>query len=218
METQKTRIIGITLVMISVASVIACAGVISHYNNVTENPNNDSFCQSYPPITQEELTAGWYYGQLNQKKPGTPDTWLHKGEGTKSAMWFNPTILGYMYEQSEDPDDSIVLEFQGDCCDNVNVDPWNQSQLGISEITWIDETTVYVMAYVSTNCAEWIEGAGFYIYNDTIHLVYYVGNGGVMAHCICVHSLSFTLRNLEPKEYKFGLEPMSIDHPTMIIQ
>ncbi len=54
---------------------------------------SDIFNHNGPPITQEELTNGWYYGELNQKKPGTPDNWLHKNEGTRSAMWFDPDLL-----------------------------------------------------------------------------------------------------------------------------
>jgi len=42
-------------------------------------------------ITQAELEQGWYYGTLRQKKPGTPDNWIHSGEGYKSASWFAPS-------------------------------------------------------------------------------------------------------------------------------
>ncbi|MBN1386041.1 hypothetical protein JW968_03635 [Candidatus Woesearchaeota archaeon] len=42
---------------------------------------------SAPEITSQELQQGWYYGALDQKKPGTPDTWVHVGDGTRSAMW-----------------------------------------------------------------------------------------------------------------------------------
>lgn len=38
-------------------------------------------------ITQQELERGWYWGNLNQKKPGTPDDWIHELEGTRSACW-----------------------------------------------------------------------------------------------------------------------------------
>jgi len=93
MKTKKTKIIGITLVMILVVSIIVCAGIISYYRNVSENLNDDSFCQDCPEISQEELAAGWYWGFIDQKKPGTPDNWLHRGEGTKSAMWFDPNLI-----------------------------------------------------------------------------------------------------------------------------
>ena len=57
-------------------------------------------------ITQRELDQGWYYGELNQKKFGTPDSWIHSGEGTKSSMWHRPETEtsqinkeGYITEQ-----------------------------------------------------------------------------------------------------------------------
>ena len=40
-----------------------------------------------PAITEKELECGSYYGGYNQKKPGTPDDWIHSGEGTRSALW-----------------------------------------------------------------------------------------------------------------------------------
>jgi len=92
MSTPNTKIIKIPVLVISVALLLVCAGIISfHY--VSERFHNDSYCQNCPPITQEELDAGWYYGFIDQKKPGTPDTWLHKGEGTRSAMWFDPDLV-----------------------------------------------------------------------------------------------------------------------------
>lgn len=122
--------------------------------------------------------------------------------------------LGDINKESENSSSSIVLGFHANCCGDVGFDPYNQSQLGIVEITWIDETTVHVIVYDSLNCAYWIEGAGFYIYNDTIHLVYYVGTTDPwVADCVCPHVLSFTLRNLEPIEYKFESEPVFINHP-----
>ncbi len=147
MITKKTRNIRKKLLIITVVSILACAGIISYYNNISEKPNNSSICQTCSDvtqeeidtgwywgfidqkkpgtadtwihvsgdslsamwvdpnlisdivcqtcsdITQEEINVGWYYGQLNQKKPGTPDMWLHKGEGTKSAKWFDPSLI-----------------------------------------------------------------------------------------------------------------------------
>lgn len=93
MKSKKTKIIGITLVVISVASVLACAGIISYYGNVSENLNDDSFCQDCPEITQEELDADWYWGFIDQKKPGTPDTWIHVGGDSLSAMWVDPNHI-----------------------------------------------------------------------------------------------------------------------------
>lgn len=41
-------------------------------------------------FTDADLKQGWYWGDKNQKKPGTPSTWLLSGDGTRSATWYNP--------------------------------------------------------------------------------------------------------------------------------
>lgn len=41
-------------------------------------------------FTTEDLVKGWYYGDLNQKKIGTPKSWTLKDSGTRSAMWYAP--------------------------------------------------------------------------------------------------------------------------------
>jgi len=44
-------------------------------------------------MTTTELDQGWYYGSFSQKKLGTPTTWTHSGEGTKSAKWSAPATV-----------------------------------------------------------------------------------------------------------------------------
>ena len=38
-------------------------------------------------ISAAELQRGWYYGDRDQKKPGTPMTWILVNSGSRSAMW-----------------------------------------------------------------------------------------------------------------------------------
>ena len=106
----------------------------------------------------------------------------------------------------------FVLEFDNDCCDDVYVEPYNQSQLGIKEIIWLDNSTVSITAFVSINCAAWIEGAGFRIHNNTIYLVYYVGIGPYSAICNCAQGLNFTLKNLDHSDYNFELERTTTEY------
>lgn len=40
-----------------------------------------------PNLTQEELMRGWYYGDCDEKRAGTPDTWFLVNSGTRAAMW-----------------------------------------------------------------------------------------------------------------------------------
>ena len=93
MKKQKTKIITITGVIIAITSIAVSTGILYLYRNEFDNNNKDSFCQDCPPITNEELAAGWYFGFINQKKPGTPAAWVHVGEDTMSARWVNPDIL-----------------------------------------------------------------------------------------------------------------------------
>jgi len=48
--------------------------------------------QVIPSITDRELKLGWYWGEKNQKKPDTPDSWVHSLEGTRSACWHDPKV------------------------------------------------------------------------------------------------------------------------------
>ncbi|MFH0833799.1 MAG: hypothetical protein V2A63_00205 [Patescibacteria group bacterium] len=41
-------------------------------------------------ISAAELQRGWYYGDREQKKPGTPATWILVDSGTRAAMWRRP--------------------------------------------------------------------------------------------------------------------------------
>ncbi len=58
------------------------------------------FSETSSQITQPELNKGWYWGSLDQKKPGTPDDWIHTAEGRRSASWriIEDTMYGPGYE------------------------------------------------------------------------------------------------------------------------
>ena len=45
-----------------------------------------------PPITQDQLNNGWYRGNANQKKPGTPKDWIFREAG-RSSCWHKPNNL-----------------------------------------------------------------------------------------------------------------------------
>ncbi len=54
-----------------------------------------------PVIITEEIERGWYYGKKNEKKVGTPDSWIWLDEGFKSR-WISPNALGDIGYQSTD--------------------------------------------------------------------------------------------------------------------
>jgi len=56
-----------------------------------DGENDDSDDSDIIPIfSGADEARGWYWGDLNQKKTGMPDSWLHSGEGTRSAQWYDP--------------------------------------------------------------------------------------------------------------------------------
>ncbi|MBN2095866.1 hypothetical protein JW752_00505 [Candidatus Peregrinibacteria bacterium] len=44
-----------------------------------------------PVITGEEIERGWYYGKKEEKKIGTPSSWIWTDEGFKSR-WISPNV------------------------------------------------------------------------------------------------------------------------------
>lgn len=48
------------------------------------------------PISDTELSLGWYYGSGNQKKPNTPDDWIYTDAGRSSCWHYPGTQCGYL--------------------------------------------------------------------------------------------------------------------------
>lgn len=56
-----------------------------------QEPEEETYYE-IEPISECELIRGWYYWEdSNSKKPGTPEDWVHANEGTRSAMWSDPS-------------------------------------------------------------------------------------------------------------------------------
>lgn len=52
----------------------------------TSGPEPDN---TTPAILQDELQRGWYWGFVDQKKPGTPDAWVFSDSG-RNSCWHVP--------------------------------------------------------------------------------------------------------------------------------
>jgi len=48
--------------------------------------------KTLPSVSKIEMENGWYWGNLDQKKLGTPLDWIHQNEGTRSAKWLKPSL------------------------------------------------------------------------------------------------------------------------------
>jgi len=52
----------------------------------------DGSTYGIPQFGSEDKVRGWYYGSKEQKRSGTPEFWIHRGEGTRSAQWYDPNM------------------------------------------------------------------------------------------------------------------------------
>ncbi|KYK29210.1 MAG: hypothetical protein HXS48_01805 [Theionarchaea archaeon] len=96
------------------------------------------------------------------------------------------------------------LEFSAGPCDE-SIDAYTED-LGVKEVTWIDDTTLVVTVLVGINCAEEIEGGDFRIVGNTIILQFTSPQCETCTFCVCAHELTYKFTNLEKKEYQFELE------------
>ena len=99
------------------------------------------------------------------------------------------------------------LKFSAGPCDET-IDPYT-SNLGVKDVTWIDDTTLEVTAYVNINCAEEIKGGSFEIYGSRIVLVYNSPQCETCTFCLCAHKLTYRFTDLEKEEYIFELKRIS---------
>lgn len=96
----------------------------------------------------------------------------------------------------------VELEFSvGEC----ETGPF-ETEEGVQETTWLDDTTLEVKVYVIINCAEEIESGSYELINDTITLRYTCPECEECVKCLCGHELTYTFTHLEHKEYQFEIE------------
>lgn len=78
------------LVFLTLGAGAASAQTVSSLTGT--DPATVGESNSTPAFTEADLKQGWYYGDTNQKKPGTPVSWVLRNTGTRSAQWYNPAI------------------------------------------------------------------------------------------------------------------------------
>ena len=97
------------------------------------------------------------------------------------------------------------LEFSSTPCDQ-EVNPYEQSGLGVRKLEWLDETTLQVQVYVSVNCAEEIEKGDYEIANNKIILKYISPKCTLCVKCMCARRLIYKFTGIEKKDYQFEVE------------
>jgi len=121
-------------------------------------PTNESLDE----ISAAELQRGWYYGDREQKKPGTPDIWILASSGTRSAMWRRPDSAPAEpeFELSEanstsselSAEQNTVLNYLQKNIDSLAPDPAEKGEWLLVQIAFAEPNFVY-STFESTNSA-----------------------------------------------------------------
>ncbi len=89
---KKWLIILISVIVIIIVALLILFFVFKYH--LFQNPYSGNAL----PITEEELKCGVYFGDYNDKKPGTPDNWILVLSGTRSAQWKDPNTENTPYD------------------------------------------------------------------------------------------------------------------------
>lgn len=98
----------------------------------------------------------------------------------------------------------IKFSFESSEC-NESINPYDDSNLGITKTGWIDENTLEIEAYVTINCAERILDGNFEINKNKIMLKYDHTHCTICTSCMCANKLTYKFQNIEKKEYEFEI-------------
>jgi hypothetical protein len=82
--------------------------------------------------------------------------------------------------------------------------PISNYKEGVKSQNWLDDTTLQIQAYVIINCCNKIEKGNVEIRGNKIILGYF-SVGEDLCNCICGHNLTYTIRNIEKKDYAVNL-------------
>jgi len=105
-------------------------------------------------------------------------------------------------------EEGVGLAFRAERCDDT-LDAYNPENAGVKETTWLDDTTLEVVAYVSTNCAKNVESGDYSIEGSNITLRYYSPKcivGELCTSCYCLSRVVYRFTDLQREEYAFALE------------
>ncbi len=75
-----------------IIAVLLFASCFVYQKSTFSGMQNEQTLQNSALSSSLNPERGWYYGSKDQKKPGTPDDWVHDAEGTRSACWHKPGV------------------------------------------------------------------------------------------------------------------------------
>ena len=94
MEHKQMVIAGVILLLLISAGVV----LVLWLTHKPVSTSDAAEQRPVPPMTEEELQQGWYYGNAQQRKPNTPMDWkwtkIDKPDfipgGRSSGRWYDP--------------------------------------------------------------------------------------------------------------------------------
>ena len=108
-------------------------------------------------------------------------------------------------------DDGILLEFTSSECD---LNPYNNSELGVKNVTWKDNSTLQINAVVSIICNFKIKSGDYRIKDTNVTLLCDIYNPtpGGFAECLCTFELTYVFYNITEQDYEIGFGQTSKEY------
>jgi hypothetical protein len=145
--------------------------------------------------------------EFQKEYKGQPASCYMKNMMTMGLV-FLVTFAGCIHQWTSESGKEIELaKFTYEGCTH-EVDPYDKSNLGLKDVTWLTSTTLRVEVYISINCAFHVENGDFELTGSKIILKYSTrpDEPGVAAGCNCTVKLTYTFVNIQKKKYEFEIE------------
>lgn len=102
------------------------------------------------------------------------------------------------------------LEFSLKKC-NEDVSAYDHNDLGIKEVTWLNDSTIFVKAHISTFCGgENISFPSYRISDNTLILKYTRVKENAITKCSCAKEINYTIHDIPNSNYEVRLEDNSL--------
>lgn len=111
----------------------------------------------------------------------------------------NAVIIGTFSIENQAKEIEKIKEASG-----KDIQPINE---GMQDYSWIDDNTFYAKAVVLINCAEKIKYGDYEVTENRLILKYKIKKpfSGAIAECMCAQELTYTIKEIEKKDYQLEL-------------
>lgn len=108
-------------------------------------------------------------------------------------------------------DDGILLDFTSSECD---LNPYNNSELGVKNVTWKDNSTLQINTVIGIGCNLKIKEGDYVIENNNVTLLCDIYNPTSQAftECFCTFELTYVFYNITKQDYQIGFGQTSKEY------